>query len=100
MSRIGIRVSPSLSKKMSKDLEKGFILGYETELGQTLENIFDRLDNDDHETWRIVWNSQTGKLQELIIIDINGTGMTESEILQRPLKDGDMIDIHMIFSAG
>ena len=100
MARVELQVYPPFSYKMSSKKVGALVLEQEIVQGETLGGLLARLERNDREAWRGIYDAQTGRMQPAVLVILNSTLLSRSDAPQTALADGDQIAIRMTYSGG
>jgi len=100
LARVELRVHPPLSYRMSPKRVGALVLEQVINQGETLGDLLAKLASGNPETWKDIYDAQTGQMQPTIMTFLNSTVLSPSVTAQTPLSDGDQIAFHVAYGGG
>ena len=98
-AKVELQIYPPLLYQSSKQSEKLIVEEVFNE-GETLGDLLIRLEKQDPETFRNIYDSSKRHVHLPIVTVINGTAMQYSRAIQRQLADGDKIAWLLMYAGG
>ena len=97
---VELHIYPPLSYKLTTKKVGPLILRQKIQPGTTLVDLLDRLDNENHDSWRQLYNRDTKKMFPPIQTIVNKMAVSPSKLGQLILADGDQITFIFIIGGG
>jgi len=98
MAKVQVEIGSWLSERLSPEHPRRLVLEEEVEEGQALKTFLDRLAAKHKAFGEVVFNRESQKLYNHILVIVNGRLMRSP--MEMRLRDGDRIAFYPVYAGG
>ncbi len=100
MSKIQLKVVPSLAKIFNAPDSGWVILEQEIEEGTTVSDLFTTLSTKYPDFRKVVFDTYEGKVSDQIVVILNDSLLPFLDVLDTYLNDGDIVTLLPVYTGG
>ena len=100
MANVKVKITPSLAGSLNASESEWLIFEKEVAEGATIGDLFTDLAFSDAEFRKVIFEPNTGKINDLVIVVLNDNLLQFLSITETNLKDGDIVILLPVYMGG
>lgn len=100
MAKVQLKMPPWIASMLKTEASGWFILEKEIDTETTIGTLLGELTSSYEGFRRVVFNPDVGQVSEQVLVVLNDKLLTDPEVTQTKLNDGDSIMLLQVFTGG
>ena len=100
MANVKVKITPSLAGSLNASESEWLIFEKEIAEGATIGDLFSDIAFSDAEFRKVIFEPNTGKINDLVIVVLNNKLLLSSDIIKHDLKDEDILILLPVYMGG
>jgi hypothetical protein len=100
MARVTVKITPSLAGALNASACEWLLFEKDIADAATIGDLFKDMASTDHDFGTVIFNPQSGKLNDLVVVVLNNQLLQPSDIMEAKLSDGDALILLPVYLGG